>query len=380
MSCHTSAKHRVIAALIAFSLAWTPLAVAKAEESDLEALQNAAIVAGDTYEQAQERVDALEQEIENNQARVDALEAELPAMRENASKAIRIQYKLSQDQPNLIGMLLSSDDLSQFLEQLYYLDSVASANTEAINNLAEAQNQLKVTQAQLSADLEEADSQRDVAQQALADAQAKADAAKQKALEDAAANQAAYEAEQAAGEADPTIAEAKPSAEAATDEASTGSSNDSEATTPATIESSKTEATSTPETSDTSSDSDAANSASGNTGNEAAVNQDSAQAGSTQTGTVSYTYVQASMYGEGDGFMYGTTASGDVVTPTSMGVAMKTMPLGTVIEITYNGNTVTAVVNDRGPYVGNRQIDLQPAVAHALGFDGVGTVGYRVVG
>jgi rare lipoprotein A len=85
------------------------------------------------------------------------------------------------------------------------------------------------------------------------------------------------------------------------------------------------------------------------------------------------------MYGEGDGLMYGTTASGDTLTPTSMGVAMKTMPLGTIIEITYNGRTVTAVVNDRGPYSGNRQIDMQPAVASVLGFSGVGTVGYRVV-
>lgn len=93
----------------------------------------------------------------------------------------------------------------------------------------------------------------------------------------------------------------------------------------------------------------------------------------------SYTYVQASMYGSGDGFMYGTTASGDKVTPTSMAVAMKTMPLGTKIQLTYGGNTVTAVVNDRGPYVAGREIDLQPAVAAALGFGGVGTVGYKVV-
>ena len=78
--------------------------------------------------------------------------------------------------------------------------------------------------------------------------------------------------------------------------------------------------------------------------------------------------------------MYSATASGGRVTPTSMGVAMKTMPLGTVIEIIYNGRTARAVVNDGGPYVGNRQIDLQPAVENALGFDGVGRVGYRIVG
>ena len=95
--------------------------------------------------------------------------------------------------------------------------------------------------------------------------------------------------------------------------------------------------------------------------------------------TGSYKYVLASTYGEGDGFMWGTTASGDTVTPTSMGVAMRTVPLGTTIEISYHGKTVTAVVNDRGPFVGDRQIDLQPAVAHALGFDGVDTVCYRII-
>ena len=87
--------------------------------------------------------------------------------------------------------------------------------------------------------------------------------------------------------------------------------------------------------------------------------------------------------------MWSSTASGasfpsfdcyGYVSPTSMGIAMKYMPLGTVVELSYNGSTCTAVVNDRGPYVGNRQIDLQPAVAASLGFEGLGTVGYRVVG
>ena len=103
------------------------------------------------------------------------------------------------------------------------------------------------------------------------------------------------------------------------------------------------------------------------------------EAMSAKTANGEYDFVAASTYGEGDGFMYGTTASGDIVTPTSMGVAMRTMPLGTIIEITYEGTTVRAVVNDRGPFVGDRQIDLQPAVAHALRFSGVGTLGYRVV-
>ena len=87
----------------------------------------------------------------------------------------------------------------------------------------------------------------------------------------------------------------------------------------------------------------------------------------------------ASHYGTGDGFMGGVTASGDIVTETSMGVAMLNVPLGTYVEIRYNGRSVIAVVNDRGPYVHGRVIDMQPAVARALGFLSVGvdTVQYR---
>ncbi len=87
----------------------------------------------------------------------------------------------------------------------------------------------------------------------------------------------------------------------------------------------------------------------------------------------------ASHYGIDDGFMGGTCADGSIVTETSMGVAMRSVPLGTKVEISYNGRTVVATVVDRGPYHGNRVIDLQPAVARALGTveAGVVTVQYR---
>ncbi|WP_245798912.1 septal ring lytic transglycosylase RlpA family protein [Collinsella vaginalis] len=77
--------------------------------------------------------------------------------------------------------------------------------------------------------------------------------------------------------------------------------------------------------------------------------------------------------------MGGTTASGETVTETSMGIAMLNVPFGTKVEISYGGRSVIAYVNDRGPYTAGRVIDMQPAVARALGFlsVGVGTVSYR---
>jgi len=56
------------------------------------------------------------------------------------------------------------------------------------------------------------------------------------------------------------------------------------------------------------------------------------------------------------------------------GVANKSLPCGTKVTFRYGGRTVTATVEDRGPYVGGREWDLPQNTAQALGFDGVGTV------
>lgn len=56
------------------------------------------------------------------------------------------------------------------------------------------------------------------------------------------------------------------------------------------------------------------------------------------------------------------------------GVANRTLPCGTQVTFFSGGRTVTATVDDRGPYVGGRDWDLNQNTARALGFDGVGTV------
>ncbi|MDQ6606781.1 MAG: septal ring lytic transglycosylase RlpA family protein [Actinomycetota bacterium] len=56
------------------------------------------------------------------------------------------------------------------------------------------------------------------------------------------------------------------------------------------------------------------------------------------------------------------------------GVANKSLPCGTHVTFRYGGRTVTATVDDRGPFVGGREWDLNQNTAAALGFGGVGTV------
>jgi len=75
---------------------------------------------------------------------------------------------------------------------------------------------------------------------------------------------------------------------------------------------------------------------------------------------------EASWYNDGGNTACGFRA-GD-------GVANRTLPCGTKVVFRYGGRTVTATVDDRGPYVGGRDWDLNQSTAGALGFGGVGQV------
>lgn len=86
----------------------------------------------------------------------------------------------------------------------------------------------------------------------------------------------------------------------------------------------------------------------------------------------------ASWYG--DDFHGKPTASGDIYNMHSMTAAHKTLPLGTIVQVTNleNGRHVDLLVNDRGPFVGERVIDLSFAAARALGSDQKGLARVRI--
>jgi rare lipoprotein A len=77
---------------------------------------------------------------------------------------------------------------------------------------------------------------------------------------------------------------------------------------------------------------------------------------------------QASWYGPG--FHGKKTASGEIFDQGKLTAAHKTLPLGTKAKVTnlQNGNTVEVQINDRGPFIGQRVIDVSHAAANALGF------------
>ena len=91
----------------------------------------------------------------------------------------------------------------------------------------------------------------------------------------------------------------------------------------------------------------------------------------------------ASVYGtKGDGYSGGRTASGERVNSGALTAAHKTLPFGTMVRVTNNRTHKSVVVriNDRGPFVRGRVIDLTPAGAHAIGMSGLAPVSLEVVG
>jgi|SRR4051812_27528506 rare lipoprotein A len=70
------------------------------------------------------------------------------------------------------------------------------------------------------------------------------------------------------------------------------------------------------------------------------------------------------------------TANGELASPSGLTAAHRTLPLGSHVRVTNknNGRSVVVRINDRGPYVGGRVIDLTPAGARALGFSGLAPV------
>lgn len=78
----------------------------------------------------------------------------------------------------------------------------------------------------------------------------------------------------------------------------------------------------------------------------------------------------ASWYGPG--FEGLPTASGEPYDPSGYTAASKTLPLGTELVVSYGGQSVPVTINDRGPYVGSRELDLSQAAAQTLGLDQAG--------
>lgn len=88
--------------------------------------------------------------------------------------------------------------------------------------------------------------------------------------------------------------------------------------------------------------------------------------------------VVASWYGPG--FHGHKTASGERFNQYALTAAHRTLKFGTLVRVTYKGRSVTVRINDRGPFVRGRSLDLSKGAARAIGCKGTCVVSMQVIG
>ncbi|HJA01736.1 MAG TPA: hypothetical protein H9801_09535 [Candidatus Collinsella stercoripullorum] len=329
-------------------------------EAELAALTEQVRDAAATHSEATANAAELDRQIAEQAEEILRIEQEvIPEQRDRASRAAANLYKMRESSSNIVSMLLSASSLSDFITQTKYLTSIQDDNVQALEEYESACAELEAKLAELSAARDQAGAET----QRAADALAQASSAQQ-ALEERAASEDAAEAAAARAAADEAAAlQAQMEQEAVAADGGAGQTGGSDQGSAGSGDAGSSGGSASEAPSAPSAPADDAPSSDGGS---------SADEGGWLSGVASH-------YGTGDGLMGALTASGEPVTETSMGIAMLNVPLGTMVEIRYNGRSVIARVNDRGPYAHGRVIDMQPAVARALGFLSVGvdTVEYR---
>jgi rare lipoprotein A len=89
------------------------------------------------------------------------------------------------------------------------------------------------------------------------------------------------------------------------------------------------------------------------------------------------TKVKASWYGPG--FHGRTTASGERFNQYAMTAAHRTLPFGTKVRVKHKDRSVIVVINDRGPFIRGRSLDLSKGAARKIGCSGVCLVEMKVL-
>ncbi|MDU6010736.1 MAG: peptidase [Slackia sp.] len=306
------------------------------------------------YDDLQAQVDDLQTQIDDATAGVlDAQDAAQKG-REKLGESAQLAYKTGGI--SLLDVVLSSQSLDEFIDNAQYVLAVQDAQADIISRQ-------RSLEAEYQAALEDLGAKKDLQIKKLNQAADKSAEAQQ--VVDSAQAQL-KDAQDAEAESE-RLAKLQEEAKAlAAAQAASASSKDAVVT---------------------------SNDSTGSSSSSPSTSSSSSNAGSSSSNTPSssdgWHSGEASAYGStSDGTLGEATATGAIVTQSSMGVAVSmSMPnyrdyLGRSVEISYGGRTVVATVNDCGGFGGSRVLDLQPGVWSALGASscedwGVRTVSYR---
>lgn len=320
MTSHAQKSFAVRAGLTA-ALALTLAMPGVARATSLSELQGRIDESNEAYNTAVAHATELQDQIDANEARLAQIEEELPAKKDAAAKSLRVSYKMQTGSGDLIQLLLSSEDFNEVISTLQYLEKITSHNNAAVEDLAQATDELEQVQSALASQKAQVDSE---VQSALASLTEANDARDQ------------YEAQMAAQQA-AQVRQATAQQQGAEQQgASSGDSAKSDSS----------------------------------------ANQDVETDGEWMCGLASAYDVDNNTGGT-------ATASGAILTGDSVTVAVPASQyylLGRTVEIRYGGKTITATVTDTGGFASHgRVLDLAGGCWKAFGFSSCHDWGVRAV-
>ena len=320
MTSHAQKSFAVRAGLTA-ALALSLAMPGVAHATSLSELQGRIDESNEAYNTAVAHATELQDQIDANEARLAQIEEELPAKKDAAAKSLRVSYKMQAGSGDLIQLLLSSEDFNEVISTLQYLEKITSHNNAAVEDLAQATDELEQVQSALASQKAQVDSE---VQSALASLTEANDARDQ------------YEAQMAAQQA----AQVRQAAaqQQATEQQGASSSDSAKS--------------------------------------DSSANQDVETDGEWMCGLASAYDVDNNTGGT-------ATASGAILTSDSVTVAVPASQyylLGRTVEIRYGGKTITATVTDTGGFACyGRVLDLAGGCWKAFGFSSCYDWGVRAV-
>ena len=327
MTSHAQKSFAVRAGLTA-ALALTLAMPGVARATSLSELQASIDESNGAYNTAVAHANELQEQIDANEARLAQIEEELPAKKDAAAKSLRVSYKMQAGSGDLIQLLLSSEDFNEVISTLQYLEKITSHNNAAVEDLAQATDELEQVQSALASQKAQVDSE---VQSALASLTEANDARDQYEAQ-IAAQQAAQVRQAAAQQQEPT------QQQAAEQQGASGG--------------------------------DSANKS------DSSASQDVETDGEWMCGLASGYDVDNNTGGS-------ATASGSILTSDSVTVAVPASQrylLGRTVEIRYGGKTITATVTDTGGFASyGRVLDLAGGCWKAFGFSSCYDWGVRAV-
>ncbi len=321
MTSHAQKSFAVRAGLTA-ALALSLAMPGVARATTLSELQGRIDESNEAYNTAVAHATELQDQIDANEARLAQIEEELPAKKDAAAKSLRVSYKMQAGSGDLIQLLLSSEDFNEVISTLQYLEKITSHNNAAVEDLAQATDELEQVQSALASQKAQVDSE---VQSALASLTEANDARDQYEVQMAA--QQAAQVRQAAAQQQATEQQGASSSDS-TNKADSSSSQDVETD------------------------------------------------GEWMCGLASAYDVDNNTGGT-------ATASGAILTSDSVTVAVPASQyylLGRTVEIRYGGKTITATVTDTGGFASyGRVLDLAGGCWKAFGFSSCYDWGVRAV-